>query len=67
VPIEKDDDVDDLQKRVLPVEHQTQIDALLDVVTGTVQFQENAPLIKPNERVTWSLCREMARLAYPKG
>lgn len=62
------DTVDDLQQRVLPVEHRVQIDLLKDVTRGDVrEITQGKPLVKPEEEQTLFLAKRIARMMYPNG
>jgi len=67
VEILKDDTVDDLQQRVLPVEHRTQIDLLKDVASGNIREIPSEKLVRPGEEKTLYVAKRMARLLYPHG
>jgi phosphoribosylglycinamide formyltransferase-1 len=67
VDILPDDTVDDLQQRVLPVEHQVQINLLKDVARGNIQEVTREMLIRPGEEQTLYLAKRMARMLYPHG
>ncbi len=68
VDILPDDTVDDLQQRVLPVEHKTQIELLKDVARGTVkELARKETLIRPGEEHVLFLAKRTARLLYPHG
>ncbi len=68
VPIYKNDFVDKLQQRVLPVEHTIQIALLRDVTNGTVQEFELEPLAKSEEEQTILFqAIEKAKKDYPRG
>jgi phosphoribosylglycinamide formyltransferase 1 len=67
VLINPDDTVESLQERVLPFEHKVQIETLLDFAQAKVKTIKPDELMKRHEMAAWALCREMAKLAYPKG
>lgn len=68
IEILKDDTVDDLQQRVLPVEHSTQIDLLKDVARGNVKEElGREQLVRPGEEQILFLAKKTARLLYPHG
>lgn len=68
VDILTDDTVDDLQQRVLPVEHRVQIDLLKDVASGRVRdITQRESLVKPGEEQIIFLAKKMARFLYPRG
>lgn len=63
-----EDTVDDLQKRVLPVEHRVQIELLKDVARGNVNEQRSRKtLILPGEEKILLEAKRVGRLLYPKG
>lgn len=66
VAIEKTDDVDTLQQRVLPVEHRVQIQALRGLVEETAApFQRSSRLVKSGEEQVLKEARSTAILLYP--
>lgn len=68
VDIFPDDTVDDLQKRVLPVEHRVQIALLKDVAQGTIHaVPGREPLVQPGEEKTLFMAKWAAKLLYPHG
>lgn len=68
VPILPNDTAESLQTRVLPVEHQVQIEALQDFANGTVfEFQREIPLVLPEEKNILKECKELAIKMFPKG
>ena len=68
VDILPDDTVDDLQQRVLPVEHKTQIALLKNVARGSVkEVSVRETLVKPEEEQVLFLAKRVARLLYPQG
>lgn len=68
VGIQSDDTVDDLQRRVLPIEHRVQIDLLKDVAKGNVkEITGRELLVKPGQDQTLFLAKRVARLLYPHG
>jgi len=68
VDILPEDTVDDLQQRVLPIEHRVQIDLLKDVAKGNVrEVTMRGVLVYPGEEQTLFLAKRMARLLYPHG
>lgn len=68
VPILPSDTVEDLQKRILPVEHRLQIELLKQVAEGKViEIAARESLVKPDQEETLKLAKRMARLLYPKG
>lgn len=68
VDILPDDTVDDLQQRVLPIEHRVQIDLLKDVAAGSIrELTGRVRLVRPGEEQTLFLAKKLARLLYPHG
>jgi phosphoribosylglycinamide formyltransferase-1 len=68
VPIEKGDDVESLQARVLPAEHRVQIQTLRDFAQGTVSFvQREEPVVYPDEVGILNEAKRIAKILYPKG
>jgi len=67
VDILPDDTVDDLQQRVLPVEHRTQIDLLKDVASGNVKEIPSEKLVRLGEEKILFIAKWSARLLYPHG
>ncbi|MBI4036947.1 hypothetical protein HY385_00800 [Candidatus Daviesbacteria bacterium] len=68
VDILPDDAVDDLQQRVLPIEHRVQIDLLNDVATGNIkELTGRGRLVRPEEEQTLLLVKRVARLMFPHG
>lgn len=62
------DTVDDLQQRVLPVEHSVQIDLLKDVATGNIrEVTTRASLVRPGEEQVLFLAKRVAKMLYPHG
>lgn len=68
VDILPDDTVEDLQQRVLPVEHKTQIELLKDVAKGNVKemFRQES-LVRPGEEQILFEAKTSAILLYPHG
>lgn len=63
-----EDTVDDLQQRVLPVEHRVQIDLLKDVAAGNIRVvSARETLVRPGEEQLLSLVKRVARMLYPHG
>jgi len=63
-----EDTVEDLQKRVLPVEHQVQIALLKDVANGNIKEEKTREfLIKPGEEQVLFEAKKVAKLLYPHG
>lgn len=68
VDILPEDTVENLQQRVLPVEHKTQIELLKDVAKGIVKESPvRETLVKPGEEEALFLAKRIARLLYPHG
>lgn len=68
VDILPDDTVDDLQQRVLPIEHRVQIDLLKDVAAGNIKVvTARESLVRPGEEEVLFLAKRMARMLYPHG
>lgn len=69
VDIYNSDTVDDLQERVLPVEHQVQIELLKDVANGVLQELSNRHLFASTDTEIHSLqeAKAAAKLLYPNG
>lgn len=68
VEILPEDTVEDLQKRVLPVEHQVQIDLLKDVAGGKIkEVAKREALVKPGEEPVLILAKKVAKILYPQG
>lgn len=68
VDILKDDTVDDLQQRVLRVEHKVQIELLKDVTRGIVrEVNPREMLVRPGEEQVLYIAKRMARFLYPHG
>ncbi len=68
VPIEKDDDAEKLQARVLPYEYEVQIKTLQDFADGNVkEITRDEPLIRPEEYGILEECKREAIEKYPKG
>lgn len=68
VPILPEDTVDDLQQRVLPVEHRVQISLLRDVAAGNVRVvSDREMLVRPGEEQILSQVKKTARMLYPEG
>jgi phosphoribosylglycinamide formyltransferase-1 len=70
VPIMKDDNVDELQQRVLPVEHKVQIAMLKDAVAGKlveVRRESIISIIKPGQEVILEYAKKVAIALYPHG
>lgn len=57
-----------LQQRVLPVEHEVQIETLLDFANGTVtEIIRDTPLILPGEESILEEAKRVATILFPKG
>ncbi|MES2930914.1 MAG: formyltransferase family protein [Patescibacteria group bacterium] len=68
IPIFQNDTAETLQARLLPVEHEVQIEALRDFANNTVsEFTREHPLVLADELETLAECKENARKAYPNG
>lgn len=67
VKIFKDDTVEDLQQRVLPVEHRLQIELLKDVVLENVREVSKEAINIPEHREVLRVAKNIARLLYPNG
>lgn len=68
ISILPNDTAEILQARVLPVEHQVQIEALQDFANDTVlEFQRKIRLVLPEEEEVLKECKELAIKMYPKG
>ena len=68
VPILPNDTAETLQKRVLPVEHKVQIEALQDFANNTVsEFHRVTPLILQGEEGILEECKKLAIKLYPNG
>ena len=66
VPILPDDTAETLQARVLPVEHEVQIETLQDFANGTVsEFKRENPLILKDEKKILEECKKLAKKMYP--
>ncbi|MDP3955357.1 MAG: formyltransferase family protein [bacterium] len=62
------DTADDLQQRVLPVEHRVQIDLLKDVVSGNIrEVATREVLVRPGEEQVLFLAKRIAKMLYPHG
>jgi phosphoribosylglycinamide formyltransferase-1 len=68
VPILPYDTAETLQMRVLPVEHEVQIETLQDFANDTVsEFRRETPLVLPGEEEILKECKEIAKKLYPNG
>ena len=63
-----EDTPESLQKRLLPIEWQTQIEALQDFANDTGQeWYRLAPLVRPDEEKILADCKQEAMRLYPEG
>lgn len=69
VEILRTDTVEDLQQRILPIEHRLQIELLQSVVNGIVEEKpvRSDSLILKHQGETLNLARNLACMLYPKG
>jgi folate-dependent phosphoribosylglycinamide formyltransferase PurN len=68
VPILADDTAETLQARMLPVEHEVQIELLKDFINNTVsEFHRDIPLVQSGEEAILEECKKLAIAKYPKG
>ena len=69
VPILPEDDTDSLQRRVLPIEHQVQIQVLEMFCADCVreEWPPPASLVRLVERPILDECKRLARQRYPNG
>jgi len=68
VDISPEDTVDDLQQRVLPVEHRVQINLLKDVAAGNIkEVTRGEVLVRPGEEQVLFTAKKVAKLLYPHG
>ena len=68
VPIMEGDTPEMLAERMLPVEHQVQIQALEDFIHNRVSvMHREEPLVSPEEVSILEACKKQAILMYPKG
>lgn len=68
VPIMQGDTAEGLAERMLPVEHEVQIETLLDFLHNKVtEIHRNEPLVKPEEYEVLEKCKKEAIEKYPKG
>lgn len=68
IPIFKNDTAETLQARVLPVEHQVQIETLQDFANGKVkEFHRAEPLVLSGEEKILDECKKLAIKMYPNG
>jgi phosphoribosylglycinamide formyltransferase-1 len=61
------DTVDDLQQRVLPVEHELQIALLKDVINDTLKQITRESLVKVGEEEILHTAKKTSKLLYPQG
>lgn len=68
VEILKNDTVEDLQQRALPIEHRVQIEMLKDIVTGNVhKVKRTEIIVLPEQKSILEQAKHVAVLLYPKG
>ncbi|MFH0773579.1 MAG: formyltransferase family protein [bacterium] len=68
IPIEKYDTVESLQKKVLPIEHLVQINALKDFSEGKItKVKRLIPLIDKKEYFILKEAKKVADVLYPNG
>ena len=68
VPILENDTVESIAERMLPFEHEIQIETLSDFVNNSVkELVRRYPLIKPGELSILEECKQEAIKMYPKG
>ncbi|MFA6324734.1 MAG: formyltransferase family protein [Candidatus Paceibacterota bacterium] len=68
VPILEGDTAESLQQRVLPIEHEVQIELLKDFSEGKVaEFHREIPLVLEDEEDILKECKANAIKMYPKG
>lgn len=68
VLIQPDDDPISLQQRVLPEEHQVQIEALADFAEGKItELSRSEPLVRDSEADILSEAKRVAKLLFPEG
>lgn len=68
VPILPYDTAETLSLRVLPVEHEVQIEVLRDFSDNKVrEFHREIPLVLPGEEKVLAECKEIAKKLYPNG
>ncbi len=68
VPILENDTAESLQARVLPVEHEVQIELLKDFSEGKVsEFHREIPLVLKGEEGILEECKTNAKKLYPNG
>jgi phosphoribosylglycinamide formyltransferase-1 len=68
VPIFQNDTAETLQARVLPTEHEVQIETLRDFAQNTVtEFVREVPLVAEDEMAVLKESKEIAKKMYPNG
>jgi phosphoribosylglycinamide formyltransferase 1 len=68
VPILENDTAETLRERVLPIEHEVQIELLKDFNEGKIkEFKREKPLVLPGEEKILEECKKEAIERYPKG
>lgn len=68
ITIQKDDTVEDLQARVLPIEHLVQIELLKDVAKGKIKEETHRRVsVKHKEEEILALAKKIAGILYPHG
>jgi phosphoribosylglycinamide formyltransferase-1 len=68
VPILPYDTAETLQMRVLPVEHEVQIETLQEFANGKIsEYHRENHLILPDEEEILKECKEIAKKLYPNG
>jgi len=68
VPILPDDTAETLQARVLPIEHEVQIETLKDFSENNLkEIKREIPLVLPSEERILKECKENAIKMYPNG
>lgn len=67
VLIAPNDTVDELQQRVLPVEHEINVQLAKDIGSGRIQEYEFVSEIKPGEEINLRNAKRITRLLYPNG
>ncbi len=68
IPILQNDTAETLQARVLPIEHEIQIETIRDFANRTVlEYIRETPLVLSGEEVILEECKEKAKKLYPHG
>lgn len=68
IEIREDDDTSTLQERVLPQEHELQIEVLDDFANRRVkEFSRQTPLVFPGEEAILEQAKRIAKALFPKG